>query len=74
MDEKLLELIKAATDAEDIDITEDTEFVDDLELSSMQFFNLINSIENAFGIKISDREIQNLETVGDIIEIIEEKK
>ena len=40
----------------------------------MEFFNLINLIENSYHIKISDRQIQELETVGDIIEIIEENE
>ena len=39
----------------------------------MEFFNLITLIENSFHIKISDREIQELETVGDVLELVESK-
>ena len=74
MDEKLKEIIYSVVEDNDLEITEDSEFIDDLGLSSMEFFNLINLIENSYHIKISDRQIQELETVGDIIEIIEENE
>ena len=74
MDEKLKEIIYSVVEDKDMEITEDSEFIDDLGLSSMEFFNLINMIENSYHIKISDRQIQELETVGDIIEIIEENE
>ena len=72
MDEKLKEIIYSVVEDKDMEITEDSEFIDDLGLSSMEFFNLINLIENSYHIKISDRQIQELETVGDIIDIIGE--
>ena len=74
MDEKLKEIIYSVVEDKAMEITEDSEFIDDLGLSSMEFFNLINLIENSYHIKISDRQIQELETVGDIIEIIEENE
>lgn len=75
MNEQLLELIQNALEDEgiDVEITEDSEFVDDLELSSLAFFNLITLVENTFDIKISDRELQELETVGDLAEIVDER-
>lgn len=72
MDEKLKEIIYSVIDDKDMELTEDSEFIDDLGLSSMEFFNLITLIENSYKIKISDRQVQELETMGDIIEIIEE--
>lgn len=71
MDEKLKEIIYSVIEDQDMEITEESEFIDDLGLSSMEFFNLITLIENSYGIKISDRQIQELETVGDIMDIIE---
>lgn len=72
MDEKLKEIIYSVIDDKDMELTEDSEFIDDLGLSSMEFFNLITLIENSYKIRISDRQVQELETIGDIIEIIEE--
>lgn len=72
MREKLFELIESVLD-EEVELNEDAEIIDDLGLSSMEFFNLITLIENSFHIKISDREIQELETVGDVLELVESK-
>ncbi len=73
MTEELLEVIREAMTEDDVEITEESEFVDDLGLSSMEFFNLISLIEERFHIKFSDREIQNLENVGDVAELLEEQ-
>lgn len=73
MIEELLEVIREAMTEDDVEITEESEFVDDLGLSSMEFFNLISLIEERFHIKFSDREIQNLENVGDVAELLEEQ-
>lgn len=74
MDEKLKEIIYSVIEDKDMEITEDSEFIDDLGLSSMEFFNLITLIENSYHIKISDRQVQGLETVGDIIEILSDNE
>ena len=71
MKDELIKIIRAVTENEDIEITEETELVDDLELSSLDFFSLVTQIETEFQIKISDRDVQELETVGDIIDLLE---
>lgn len=71
MNEALIEIIRSVTENEEIEITEETELVDDLELSSLEFFSLVTQIENRFRIKISDREVQELETVGDLVALLE---
>ena len=74
MNEELMNLIREAVSDEEIEITEESEFVDDLGLSSMEFFHLISLIEGSFHVKFTDREIQELETVQDVIELLEEKQ
>ena len=54
-------------------ITEESRFLDDLELSSLDFFSLISEIESAFNIHITELEIQRLVTVGDLLRILQEK-
>lgn len=71
MNEVLSEIIRSVTDNKEVEITEETELVDDLELSSLEFFSLITQVENQFRVKISDRDVQELETVGDLLELIE---
>ena len=55
------------------EITEESRFMEDLEMSSLEFFSMMNEIEQEFGIKISERELQEFITVGDAIRVISEK-
>lgn len=54
-------------------ITEESRFLDDLELSSLDFFSLISEIESEFNIHITELEIQRLVTVGDLLRVLQEK-
>lgn len=54
-------------------VTEESRFLDDLELSSLDFFSLISEIESEFNIHITELEIQHLVTVGDLLRVLQEK-
>lgn len=52
-------------------ITLETNLVDDLGADSLDVVELIMSIEDAFGISISDEDAAQLYTVGRIVEYLE---
>ena len=52
-------------------ITLDTNLVDDLGADSLDVVELIMSIEDEFGVSISDEEAANLVTVQRIVEYVE---
>jgi len=52
-------------------ITPDTHLVDDLGADSLDIVELIMSIEDSFGISISDEDAAQLYTVGRIVEYLE---
>ena len=52
-------------------ITLDTNLVDDLGADSLDVVELIMSIEDEFGISISDEEAANLNTVQKIVNFVE---
>lgn len=54
-------------------VTPDSRIMDDLELSSLDFFSLVSEIETEYNIRITEREIQEIVTIGDLMRIIEEK-
>ena len=65
---KTIALFATMTDAEEI--TEESNLIDDLELSSMDVLFVISSLEEEFGIKIPEAMIRTTETVSDVVEIV----
>lgn len=51
-------------------ITEDTSFKHDLRADSFELMELVMALEEEYGIKVEDEELENFETVGDVINYI----
>ncbi len=54
-------------------LTEETTLMDDLGADSLDAVELNMALEDEFGIKISDEELANLKTIGDIVKTVNEK-
>lgn len=54
-------------------ITEIANFDEDLAATSLDMTETIMSLEDEFGIEISDRDADKLQTVGDVIALIRAK-
>ena len=54
-------------------VTEAANFVDDLAATSLDFVETIMSLEDEFGVEISDRDAEKLQTVGDVLALIKAK-
>ncbi|MBN1891415.1 MAG: acyl carrier protein [Clostridiales bacterium] len=52
------------------DIKPETEIVHDLGLDSLQVYELVIDLENAFDIRISDDELERVNTVQDVVDLI----
>ena len=55
------------------EITIESRLREDLNLNSLQAVNLIIEIEDEYSISISEEELAPLETVGDVVDIIQSK-
>lgn len=51
-------------------ITEDTSFKQDLRADSFELMELVMALEDEYGIKVEDEDLENFDTVGDVIEYI----
>ncbi len=51
-------------------ITEETSFKQDLRADSFELMELVMALEEEYGIKIEDEELENFETVGDVLNYI----
>ena len=58
---------------EDFVVTENLSLKDDLDADSVDLMEFVLTIEDEFGIEISDEEIDNLQSVADVIGAIKEK-
>lgn len=54
-------------------VTLDAHLRNDLEIDSMAAVNLSFELEEEFEVKISDSELAELKTVGDIVSLLESK-
>ena len=72
--EKLLDVMKlAAPDFDEKGITEESDLILDLGLSSVGVLYIVIAIEEFFGIRFDDVGFGDFKTVGDVITYIEEK-
>lgn len=71
--EKIIEIVRNVCEAEGIELNAETSIVSDLELSSMEFLAFVAEVENLMGIRIKERELRNVDTLGELAELVEEK-
>ena len=70
--EKVIDIIAEELSVDPSEITEDSDLVEDLDADSLAVLDLVMSIEDAFNVEIPDTEVENLKTVGEIVQFIEE--
>ncbi len=68
--EKVRDIIVEVLSVDPADITEETSFKDDLTADSLDIYQIIMGIEEAFEIVIPAEEAENITTVGDAVEKI----
>ncbi|MBQ4560211.1 MAG: acyl carrier protein [Tyzzerella sp.] len=68
--EKLKEIIIDVLNVSEEDIKMETTFVDDLGADSLDIFQIIMGIEEAFDIEIENEDAEKIVTVGDAVEQI----
>lgn len=76
MKEQLIKMIKTIMDDagyEYDEVTLDSKFLEELDLSSLEIMELVGEIEDQFQISIKDRELQQIVTVGDMLMLLEQK-
>ena len=56
------------------EVSPDKSFVEDLNADSLDLTELIMTFEERFGHEISETEAEQLKTVGDVINFIDQKK
>lgn len=71
--EKLKAVIEEKLNAEGAEITEATNFKEDLDADSLDLFELIMALEDEFGIEFPSEDLEKMQTVGDVMEYLTAK-
>lgn len=72
MYDKVVEIIAQQLHIDDDIIDENTKIMDDLGADSLDIVEMLMAMEESFGITVPDEDIENLITVSDVVEYIEE--
>lgn len=74
MKDKIIEILSEVSGIPVSEISTDTRVTGDLGMSSFDLADTVVTVEETYGIRIPDERFRDLETVGDIVRIIEEEK
>ena len=72
--ERLKKIIVEQLGVEPDDVTPAAAFVEDLNADSLDLVELIMSLEEEFGMEISDEDAEKIQKVSDAVEYIEERQ
>ncbi len=70
--ERIRTLLAEQLDIEEDKITMDSNIMNDFEADSLDVVDMVMSLEDEFGVEIPDEEVENLQTVGDVVRYVEE--
>ena len=69
--EKIARLLAERLDADLESITPETNILDDLNADSLDVVEMLMGVEEEFDVQIPDEEVENLNTVGAVVEYIQ---
>ena len=67
--EKIREIVVEQLGVNEEDVKLETRFIEDLEADSLDLFQVIMELEDAFDVKVE--EVENIKTVSDAVNFIE---
>ncbi len=71
--EKIADMIREQLHLpETTNITENTDFKEDLRADSIELLELTMAVEEEYGIKMEDEDLEKIHTVGDVMDFIRE--
>ncbi len=73
MFERVVEIVKEQLNLENADITMETSFKDDLEVDSLDLFELVMALEEEYDVEIPSEDLEQITTVGAVIEYLKNK-
>jgi acyl carrier protein len=73
MFEKIKELIVEEIGVEEDQVTLEASFKEDLEVDSLDLFEMVMTLEDEFDVEIPSEDLEQINTVGDLVKYLENK-
>ena len=70
--EKLREIICEQLQVNEDEVTMESNIRDDFDADSLDFVDIVMSIEDEFNVEVPDEAIDDIKVVGDLVKFIEE--
>lgn len=71
--EKVTKIISEKLGVSEKQITETSKLMDDLNADSLDLVDLVMAVEEEFGVKINDSDLEKISTVRDVVDYIVSK-
>ncbi|MGB9820357.1 MAG: acyl carrier protein [Pseudothermotoga sp.] len=71
--QKVTQVISEKLGVDEKQITETSKLMDDLNADSLDLVDLVMAVEEEFGVKIADSDLEKISTVKDVVDYIMSK-
>ena len=72
--EKIKEIVAESLNADVHTLTEETSFKDDLGADSLDLFEMVMAFEEEFEVEIPSEDLEQINTIGDVVKYLEAHK
>lgn len=73
MFEKVVKIIKEQLNMENAEIGMETSFKEDLDVDSLDLFELVMALEEEYDVEIPSEDLEKITTVGAVVEYLKDK-
>ena len=74
MEKEVFKLIADTLEIDEKKINLETDFLNDLDVESLDLVDLVTAFEDKYEVEIADKDVKDLHTVGDVINYIKERQ
>ena len=74
MEKEVFKLIADTLEVDEKKISLETDFLNDLDVESLDLVDLVTAFEDEYKVEIADKDVKDLHTVGDVINYIKERQ
>ena len=71
--EKVVKIIKEQLNMENVKIDMETSFKEDLDVDSLDLFELVMALEEEYDVEIPSEDLEKITTVGAVVEYLRDK-